>query len=454
MPRLWADPMPRTALTGTRIRERRTMLGIKQADLARSAEISPSYLNLIEHNRRRIGGALLGRIAQVLEVEVGTLTEGAGPQLQGALVEAASSFPDLRIDPARIDDFVGRFPDWAALVTSQARLIAGLERRIDTLVDRLGHDPDLQEALHHLISKVSAVRATAAILTETEGLEEGWRRRFERNLQEDSAKLSDGAAALAAMLDAEAQQDRGPLTPQEELEEYLNAVHFHLAALEGSVPELIETLVGKTPYFSSEPARERARAYLARYRAEAGLLPLRAVAKVAEETGWDPLALASHFGAPVTAVLRRLAGLPQTVAGPGPAYIVADGAGALTLRRHSDLLPVPRFGPGCPLWPLYEALSRPNQLLRVAIAHPAEPSRICLAYAYAERRQPLGLEGPAVTEAAMLVLPPAVAPPTPAAGTPVPVGTSCRVCPRPACPARREPSLLAEDFDRPADPAP
>ena len=49
----------RAQLTGNRIRERRLVMGMKQADLAAAAGISPSYLNLIEHNRRRIGGKLL-----------------------------------------------------------------------------------------------------------------------------------------------------------------------------------------------------------------------------------------------------------------------------------------------------------------------------------------------------------------------------------------------------------
>lgn len=58
--------MPRSALTGTRIRERRSLEGLKQADLARDVGISPSYLNLIEHNRRRIGGKLLVDLARAL----------------------------------------------------------------------------------------------------------------------------------------------------------------------------------------------------------------------------------------------------------------------------------------------------------------------------------------------------------------------------------------------------
>ncbi|WP_304951541.1 helix-turn-helix domain-containing protein, partial [Sulfitobacter sp.] len=49
----------REGLTGSRIRERRVMAGLKQAELAQQSGISASYLNLIEHNRRRIGGKLL-----------------------------------------------------------------------------------------------------------------------------------------------------------------------------------------------------------------------------------------------------------------------------------------------------------------------------------------------------------------------------------------------------------
>ena len=51
--------MPERHMIGTRIRERRVLSGIRQNDLARRAGISPSYLNLIEHNRRRIGGKTL-----------------------------------------------------------------------------------------------------------------------------------------------------------------------------------------------------------------------------------------------------------------------------------------------------------------------------------------------------------------------------------------------------------
>ena len=81
--------MVREALTGSRIRERRVMAGFKQADLARKIGISASYLNLIEHNRRRIGGALLLKIAGALETDPSALSEGAETTLTSALDAAA-----------------------------------------------------------------------------------------------------------------------------------------------------------------------------------------------------------------------------------------------------------------------------------------------------------------------------------------------------------------------------
>ena len=50
-------------ILGPRIRERRRDLGVTQADMARQLEISASYLNLIEHNKRNPPDSVLRRIA-------------------------------------------------------------------------------------------------------------------------------------------------------------------------------------------------------------------------------------------------------------------------------------------------------------------------------------------------------------------------------------------------------
>src|ERR1044072_2926908 len=54
---------------GARLRHLRESRAMSQADLARVLEISPSYLNQIEHNSRPLTVPVLPRVAQVLGVD-------------------------------------------------------------------------------------------------------------------------------------------------------------------------------------------------------------------------------------------------------------------------------------------------------------------------------------------------------------------------------------------------
>jgi len=186
--------MGRDTLTGSRIRERRSIAGLRQAELARRVGISASYLNLIEHNRRRIGGKLLVDIARVLSVEPSMLSEGAEAALIATLREAAVDAMAVVAETDRADEFAGRFPGWAEVLAAGHRRIASLERTVETLSDRLTHDPHLAASLHEVLSTAAAIRSTASILAETGELEVEWRDRFHRNLNEDSRRLSERAA--------------------------------------------------------------------------------------------------------------------------------------------------------------------------------------------------------------------------------------------------------------------
>ncbi|HZY16143.1 MAG TPA: helix-turn-helix transcriptional regulator, partial [Ramlibacter sp.] len=70
---------------GARLRQRRKTLGVTQAALAARVGISASYLNLIEADRRNIGGALLKQLAEAL----GAPIEDFGGAAQRRLVQAA-----------------------------------------------------------------------------------------------------------------------------------------------------------------------------------------------------------------------------------------------------------------------------------------------------------------------------------------------------------------------------
>ena len=443
--------LPRSSLTGTRIRARRTVLGVAQAELARQVGVSPSYLNLIEHNRRGVGAALLDRLASALEVPVDTLREGAGTQLVETLREAAAAAPAHHPAPPeadRIEDFVGRFPGWADLIAAQQRRIGALERTVERLTDRMAHDPHLSAALHELLSVSASLRSTATILAEAREIDPGWQARFLGNIETDSLRLSEGAQALVGYLEAAEPAESGLAAPQEELEAWLADRGWHLPELEAAGfdaagPEVDEMLAGHGE-LGSASAIALARAYLARARADAVALPLPRVLEALARVGPKPPDLAEVLGvgSDLPRLFRRLASLPDGVPGlPPRGLVICDGSGTLTFRRPLPGFGLPRFGGACPLWPLYQALAAPLRPVEQVVEMSGRPARRFVAYAVCEAQGGARFGAPAVLEATMLLLP-AASVETDAMAPALPVGTSCRICPRAGCAARREPALV------------
>ncbi|MCV2878126.1 short-chain fatty acyl-CoA regulator family protein [Sedimentimonas flavescens] len=439
--------MARSALTGTRIRERRTALRIKQADLARSVGISPAYLNLIEHNRRRVGDELLGQIAGAMSVDPVALSEGAEGALFDGLREAVAGaeaeggahmagMPELE----RIEEFVGRFPGWAAILAGRQARVNALERVVESYSERMAQDPFLLASLHEVLSAVTSLRSTAAILVETDDIEPIWRARFLRTIQEESLRLSETAEALVGYLDDLEEAETGLSSPLEQVEAWLSARNWHLEELEEATPPPPEALIAGVAELASSAARKLAIAHIERAQADARALPLEAFRDAVAELGMDPALLATRFGAPLGAVFRRLATLPVAEGAQPVGLVICDGSGALTFRRGVPGFALPRFGAACPLWPLYEALARPMQPVRKVVDMAGRLPERFLTYAICQPSQPGGFDGPVLMEAMMLILPP---PPERAPGERA-IGSSCRICPRGECAGRREPSILSE----------
>lgn len=431
--------MARDTLTGSRIRERRTMAGIRQADLARQAGISASYLNLIEHNRRRIGGKLLNDIAQVLGVEASLLSEGAEAALIATLREAAASGGEGSTQPEleRIDEFAGRFPGWAGLIADSHRRIMSLERTAATLTDRLTHDPHLATSMHEVLTMVTAIRSTATILAETKELEPEWRNRFHRNLNEDSQRLAEASEGLVTYLDEAGDAGASLTSPQEEVEMFLAANGFHFPELEEGRAG-IAGMIEAAEQLTSAAAREMAELALRQYRADAVKMPMRAFVQSVKMAGVDPARLAESFRVPLTAVFRRLAVLPADVLEDPVGLIICDASGTLIFRKAIPGFPVPRFSAACPKWPLFQALTRPLVPIRQVVEQPGQDVQVFDCFAISEPVGRVTFESAPLFHAYMLV--------HPAAGGEgaQKVGSTCRVCPREDCHGRREPSILVE----------
>lgn len=423
---------------GARIRAMRSRAGVSQSALARMAGISPSYLNLIEHGRRAIGGKVLGDLARALDTDPLNLSRGAEAALVEALRQAAATLaPDGSARPEldRADAFAANFPGWAGAVARQSERIAALERSVAGLGERLNHDPLLSASVHDVLSAVTAIRATSAILVEDAGIEAEWRLRFHRNLFEDSRRLAESARALARRLEGNDGSDRSDMTPQDEMERWLAARDYHIAALEteGVTDEAVEA---ETADIGAGPMRRLLLDHLRLYRDDARALSRDRMAEAAETSGTNPFAIAGETGQDPARVMRRLIALPDLMP-ERPGLIQCDGAGAITLRRPLRGFGLPRFGTGCPLWPLYEVLwSRRPLSLRLKQADRA--ARPVMAHAVARIDHPRGPDGPARVAATMLIVPDDGGERAEAR----PVGQACRICPRTDCLARSEPSIL------------
>ncbi|MDJ1016965.1 MAG: short-chain fatty acyl-CoA regulator family protein [Paracoccaceae bacterium] len=434
--------MQRPALTGSRIRRHRLDRGIRQADLARGCDISPSYLNLIEHNRRRIGGALLNRIARVLDMDPAALSEGAESALVEALEAAAADAGEQSDSLERAEEFAGRFPGWARLLEDQSRRIERLERVVQVLTDRLTHDPQLSASLHDVLTTVTAIRSTSGILAAEDEIEPQWRARFHRNLYEDSQRLAGSAEALVSFLDAGGDAARTVVLPHDEVEAWLADQDWTVDALERGAADA-DDIAAQEARLTTPAAKDLAKRYLRRYRADADRVPQNRLIEALSAGFMDPAALAGHFGVEFDMILRRLASLPGEAFenGISPGLVLCDGSGTLTFRKAVPGFEPPRFGAACPLWPLYQALQRPSQPIRAHVVLPGRDTWRFTVHAIATSRYEAGFNRPPVVEATMLVVP--VLGEAAASDDVLTIGTSCRICAVADCAARREPSILS-----------
>lgn len=417
------------SLIGPRIRDRRRALGITQASLAGRVEISASYLNLIEGNKRNIGGALLRRIAAELDLAVDEMDGAAERRLLTDLVELAgdSLLAELGLDARSAHELAGRHPEWAQALVRLNRTRLDREQAVTALSDRLSHDPFLGDAVHSLLTQAAAIRSSAEILETTPSLPGDKRERFAAIVGSGSRRLAEVAQSLAAFFDAGGPGTRA-VTPVEEVDDFLfdRGNHFpgleqagaglraqarleegadaglaaylgrahavdvetlgiplaapvetrrFLAAREAAARfdrgRAIESAIADSALLASEPAKRRARRVLAAYVAAAALMPYDEFLATAIASRYDIDHLASRFGASFEQVCHRLTTLGRPGAEGIPfALLRVDAAGFVTKRLPLPGLLLPRHGTACPLWAVYAAFQSPGGLVRQVAQFP------------------------------------------------------------------------------------
>ena len=434
------------SLAGTRIRDQRRKLGLKQSTLAASAEISASYLNLIEHNKRSVAGRVLTILARELGVSVTDLIEGPEAQLVEELRFAATEHAEQSPELDNIEELIGRFPGWAGMCVAQSRQIREDEAALSTFMDRQNFDPHLQETLHEMLTTITSIRSTSGILTTEAEIDIATRTQFQETVHSESKRLSEAAQDLVAYFDQAEETTRRGTSSLDAFEAFLASHDHSFQELEGckNLDRTIAQILSKGFQNASPETLTRAETRLRIYASDAQKMPLQDFLQAAKTNSYAPDYLANHFKVDAHAAFRRLATLPKDD-GPRFGLVIVNAAGQPMYRRPLEDFSLPRFSSICALWPVFKSLSTPGQPISELIELPNGREFLARAITLPQdnwgfAKAPVFASGMLVTslndahQFGMIELA--------QNRTSLNVGTSCRLCQVEACPARSEPSLL------------
>ena len=439
------------AQIGNRIKRLRRQRNISQAQLAGALAISPSYLNLIEHNRRRVTVSLLLKTASFFGVEAGALAEADSSRLTGDLMEVFGDddFADSNLTNQDVHDLASSNPTlgWAVVrlfdryrrlkrshgldVASEAEGYGvGTDAVSDFIQENGNHFPTLEAA---------AERVRADIDRASDAFDHGLRT-YLANVFGLQWRLEALPGDLVRRLDVA----RGELVTAEVLPSesaaFAAAQQVGLLAAAKTIDELINAgaLAGD--------AAVLARNALASYFAGALIMPYEAFHRACKDTRYDIERVARRFKASFEQVCHRMTTLQRPGLSGLPLHLVrTDIAGNISKRFSMSGIHIPRHSGACPRWNVYGAFLQPERLNVQLSQMPDGALYFCIAkslakggYQYNAPKRHLSIGvGCHASRAGEMIYSDGIDLRNPDLA--VPIGVGCRICPRSDCGQRAHP---------------
>ncbi|WP_354645349.1 short-chain fatty acyl-CoA regulator family protein [Kitasatospora camelliae] len=440
------------AFAGARLRRLREDRGLSQAAMARLVELSPSYLNQLEHDARPLTVPVLLRLTEAFGVDAGYFAPPDSARLTAELRESlGEEIAAGRVTAGDLDEVAARLPAVARLLTELSRERRAVAEQLAVLAGERGPAAEARTP-HEQVREFFYRRKNYVHELDTAAEELAGAIRLRRGEVRAvlAERLADGHRVQVAT-GGEQLHRYDPHTRVLHLSDRLRPgqqafrMATQLAYLEHDA--LLSELAAQDGPEGST-AFSLTRIGLANYFAAALVLPYTAFHAEAEAARYDIEHLADHFGVGYETVCHRLSTLQRPrLRGVPFSFVRVDRAGNVSKRQSATDFHFSRTGGTCPLWNVYQAFAAPGRV-HVQVASMPDGRRY-LWTARAVTRSPGGWGRPGKTfaiglgcelrHAARLVYSTGLDLADPAAATPI--GLGCKVCERPACPQRAAPAI-------------
>lgn len=372
--------MPTKLMLGHKVRRLRREAGLSQIQMAEQLAISPSYLNLIEHNQRPVTLALLLKLGQNFGIDLPSFAEDDEARLSSGLSEVLTDalFRGMDLGKQDLRELAAVAPGIAEAMIALYGAYRQARQELETRADRAAGDA-APEIAPMRPSPIEAARDFFQVernhFPELETAAEELWRKARLNPQALFAALSGYLEAthgltiqlMPAGIMGSMIRRHDPHRKRVLLSEMLpgSSRAFQLAC-EIALVEHDATLDAILARFAStDPdARALVRIGLINYFAGATLLPYEAFAETAMSVRHDLAVLGARFGASFEQLCHRLTTLQRPRAKGVPFFMIAvDAAGNVAKRFSANSLHFARFGGACPIWNVHHAFQSPGQIL-------------------------------------------------------------------------------------------
>jgi predicted transcriptional regulator/transcriptional regulator with XRE-family HTH domain len=450
----------RKIFAGARLRALRNQHKLTQGELAARLDISASYVNQLESNQRPLTASVMLALADGFNLDLSELMTDASDRLVADLREALADpvfgegVPNLQ----ELKTVASNAPDMARAMLQLYESYRKSNERLASVDAVLTRDPqagmqtayeEVRDFFHYADNYIDPLdRAAEALAGE---LGEFGQDRLARLIA-----YCDEAHDLRVVLTAPTRPDLIKDYDRSTRTLAINArlepatqffqIAGHLAGMEQT------TLLGQlldAASFKTAEARSIARMGLSNYFAGALQMPYGAFLKAAEAHRYDIEELGHLFGASLEQVAHRLSTMQRPRERGVPFFFArVDAAGTITKRHSATALQFARFGGACPLWNVHRAFEARGEIIRQLAETPDGNRYLCLAWSVEKRsggyhgttRRYAYALGCEISHANRTVYGNDI---DVARASFDPIGISCRICERRACPQRSVPPLAA-----------